>query len=1102
MTSRQLIANRFEIQDLLGRGGMGNVYRATDTQTGEIVAVKALNPEILARDPSLLERFVREGKALRQLNHPNIVRMVAAVEEEGHHYLVMEYVGGGSLQDLLATNERLPNERVIQIALEVADALTRAHHLGIIHRDLKPANVLLAEDGTPRLTDFGIAYIADTPHLTQTGVLVGTVDYLCPEACNGEKLDERADIWSFGVMLFQMLAGCLPFTGESLTSKLTAILTQPVPDLAQIDPNISDALADLIYRMLQKDPQQRIPSVRLVGAELEAMLKGWQVVTPSHPVSTGSRFDTPTPSAQRAKHNLPTQLTSFVGRQAELTELARLLNDPAVRLVTILGAGGMGKTRLSLEAGAAQLNHYPNGVYFVPLASIDSSEAIVPATAQALGFSFYEGGEPRQQLLDYLREKSMLLILDNFEHLLSGVDLVGEILNTAPPVKILSTSRARLNVQGEQLFHLSGMDFPDWETPADAMEYSAVKLFLQSARRVRPDFELTPDNLKYVARICKLVEGMPLGILLAASWVEMLALEEIAKEIEKNLDFLETEQRDLPDRQHSMRAVFDYSWNLLTPGEQEVFKKLSVFRGGFTREAAQQVTGASLRELMGLVDKSLLQRSSSGRYGIHELLRQYAAEKLARAPEDEQACKDRHCTYYAKFLQQRETRLVSKEQKQVLPEIIIENENLRAAWDWAVSRGKIEEINCCLESLAETYRIQGWFKKGEEVVGSAVQMLSGDQEGNAHPESRLVLGKALVWQGRFCESLGLEEKVEPLFQASLVIFRDLGALREVACALSYLGGCGGTYGSDSPEDEQCLEALAIFKEIGDQRGIALSLNGLAWAKLHQGNYILSKKYFQDSLALFRKVDNREGITKSLSGLGYNSWILGEYPEAKQLHQVMLSLCRETGDQEGISRSIGNLGIDAIGLREYEEARRLFQESLALYKETGDKRGVADELGDLGELANIMGEYLAAAQFAQESLELYREVYHVDVSWPVRVLGNAVCRMGTLLEARDCLHRALMYDVSLRRMSLVILDLIGIASLMKAEGKMDKGLELLTLVIHHPISWQMAKDQAAPLIAKLEAELPPDIVAAAKERGRARDLESTIAELLAELGDSA
>jgi serine/threonine protein kinase/tetratricopeptide (TPR) repeat protein len=1102
MTSRQLIANRFEIQDLLGRGGMGNVYRATDTQTGEIVAVKALNPEILARDPSLLERFVREGEALRQLNHPNIVRMFAAVEEDGHHYLVMEYVGGGSLQDLLATNERLPNERVIQIALEVADALTRAHHLGIIHRDLKPANVLLAEDGTPRLTDFGIAYVADTPHLTQTGVLVGTVDYLCPEACNGEKLDERADIWSFGVMLFQMLAGCLPFTGESLTSKLTAILTQPVPDLAQIDPNISDALADLIYRMLQKDPQQRIPSVRLVGAELEAMLKGWQVVTPSHPVSTGSRFDTPTPSAQRAKHNLPTQLTSFVGRQAELTELARLLNDPAVRLVTILGAGGMGKTRLSLEAGAAQLNHYPNGVYFVPLASIDSNEAIVPATAQALGFSFYEGGEPRQQLLDYLHEKSMLLILDNFEHLLSGVDLVGEILNTAPPVKILSTSRARLNVQGEQLFHLSGMDFPDWETPEDAMEYSAVKLFLQSARRVRPDFELTPDNLKYVARICKLVEGMPLGILLAASWVEMLALEEIAKEIEKNLDFLETEQRDLPDRQHSMRAVFDYSWNLLTPGEQEVFKKLSVFRGGFTREAAQQVTGASLRELMGLVDKSLLQRSSSGRYGIHELLRQYAAEKLARAPEDEQACKDRHCTYYAKFLQQRETRLVSKEQKQVLPEIIIENENLRAAWDWAVSRGKIEEINCCLESLAETYRIQGWFKKGEEVVGSAVQMLSGDQEGNAHPESRLVLGKALVWQGRFCESLGLEEKVEPLFQASLVIFRDLGALREVACALSYLGGCGGTYGSDSPEDEQCLEALAIFKEIGDQRGIALSLNGLAWAKLHQGNYILSKKYFQDSLALFRKVDNREGITKSLSGLGYNSWILGEYQEAKQLHQVMLSLCRETGDQEGISRSIGNLGIDAIGLREYEEARRLFQESLALYKETGDKRGVADELGDLGELANIMGEYLAAAQFAQESLELYREVYHVDVSWPVRVLGNAVCRMGNLLEARDCLHRALMYDVSLRRMSLVILNLIGIASLMKAEGKMDKALELLTLVIHHPISWQMAKDQAASLISKLENELPPDIVATAKERGRARDLESTIAELLAELGDSA
>jgi serine/threonine-protein kinase len=277
MSSSQIIANRFRIndltQDLLGRGSMGVVYRATDTQTGELVAVKALNPDVIAHDPDLVQRFVREGEALRQLNHPNIVRMIAAVQEQGQHYLIVEYVSGGSLADVLASQGRLPSGRVTELALDLADALTRAHRLGIIHRDLKPANVLLAEDGTPRLADFGIAHLADSPRLTRTGVLMGTIDYLSPEVCQGEPADERADIWAFGVMLFQMLSGRRPFEAKTLSAKITAILTQPVPDLAQLTPDIPEALIDLVYRMLAKDPQQRIPSVRLIGAELEAMLK-------------------------------------------------------------------------------------------------------------------------------------------------------------------------------------------------------------------------------------------------------------------------------------------------------------------------------------------------------------------------------------------------------------------------------------------------------------------------------------------------------------------------------------------------------------------------------------------------------------------------------------------------------------------------------------------------------------------------------------------------------------------------------------------------------------------------------------------------------------
>jgi predicted ATPase len=1093
MNASQLIALRFRIndldKDLLGRGGMGEVYRATDTQTGELVAVKVLNPEVVAHAPDLVERFVREGEALRQLNHPNIVRMIAAVQEQGQHYLIVEYVCGGSLEDLLRKQGHLPSARAIEIALEVADALTRAHHLGIIHRDLKPANVLLAQDGTPRLADFGIAHVVSSPRLTQTGVLIGTVDYLSPEVCQGEPPDERADIWAFGVMLFEMLSGRWPFEGNSLTAKLTAILTQPVPDLAQLAPDVPDALADLVYRMLEKDRQQRIPSVRLVGAELEALLKGREPVTPSRVTRAESRFATPTPSANAhaPRHNLPVQATPFVGREAELTELARLLADPDVRLLTILGVGGIGKTRLSLEVGAAQLNNYPNGVYFVPLAPLDSSEAIVPAIAQALGFSFYERGEPRQQLLDYLREKSMLLILDNFEHLLNGAILVTEILQAAPRVKILCTTRTRLDIPGEQLFHLEGMEFPARETPADAMEYSAVKLFLQSARRVRPGFELVVDDLKYVARICRVVGGMPLGILLAAAWVEMLTPQEIAGEMQRSLDFLETGQQSIPERQRSMRGVFDYAWNSLNEREQQAFCAVSVFRGGFTREAAQEVTQASLRELMGLVNKSLLQRDPGGRYQVHELLRQYAAEQLGQAHE----MQDRHCAYYAGFLQQRESHLFDWNQRAMLAEMGAEIDNLRAGWEWAVATAQVQRINDYLESLGELHRMRGWYQEGEESFAWAAERLAQVKEESVNRQLKHVLGKVLAWQGWFCHYLGHVEKAGQILQASLALSRELGDQRETAYTLCYLGG--------EENELLCREALDIFREIGDRKGTALTLQHLGLICGDQGELIEARNLYQESLAIFRELGNPDGIARSLDGLGYVTWILGEYKVAQQLHQEGLAIQTEIGNRGGIASSLHFLGIDACGLREYEEAERLWQESLTIYTDISVAERIATVLGDIGEVLDVSGDYRQALQRAQEGLALHQKIgYRWGMAWCYRVLGNAACGLRELEAARKYFCQALQATQEVGAMGVALLTLVGIASLFTAEGEKEQALELLALVFHHQASWQWAKDRAAPVVAQLEAELPPDVVAAAKERGRARDLNATVAELLVEL----
>jgi predicted ATPase/class 3 adenylate cyclase len=824
-------------------------------------------------------------------------------------------------------------------------------------------------------------------------------------------------------------------------------------------------------------------------------------------VAPGLRTEFPPPrTVLERPSNLPTQSTPFVGREAELAELGRLLADPDARLVTIVGAGGMGKTRLALEAAAAQLDRFEHGVFFVSLAPLQTAEAMVPTVAEALGFSFYEGGEPWQQLLDYLEQKAKLLVLDNFEHLLDGVDLVSDIMRTAGQVRVLSTSRARLNLQGEHLFYLEGMDVPDWETPAESPEEasrsSAVKLFLQSARQARPGYEPAAADLIHVAHICSLVGGMALGIVLAAGWLGMLTPAEIEAEIEAGLDFLETDLRDVPERQRSMRAVFDYSWKLLTAREQGLMRALSVFRGGFTREAAQQVAGATLRELRALVGKSLVQPDTAGRYGIHELLRQYAVEQLEKAPAEKEAVQDRHCTYYAGFLQQREADLTGRGQKQALAEIGAESENVRVGWDWAVARGKVEEMDRCLDSLAQFYRMRSRFQEGEEAFARAVRMLTGLQRQSAcQPEVRcrcqLLTGKALSHQGVFCDYLDHWEEARELLGKAVALLRDLDARRETAYALYSLGKVTQHFGVEG--EPAYREALAIFRVIDDRSGIALCLRGLEKVKRDRGDMRASQQLAQESLAVSSELGNQEEIATCLRLTGFIAWMLGDYEEAKLLGQEALALFEELDDQEGILHTLESLGCAALGLREYAEARQVWQEGLVLSRERGRTFWSVHLLHDLAELANVLGDYAEGMVLSQECLAHARSLdspRHMGLA--SRVLGEAASGLGDLCESRRYFCRALVTTEEAGETTRIPFILVGVAGLLAAEGETVKAVELLALVLQHRSSWQWVKDRAMALSAELEAGLPPDIVAAARERGRARDLEATVAELLAEL----
>jgi len=418
-------------------------------------------------------------------------------------------------------------------------------------------------------------------------------------------------------------------------------------------------------------------------------------------------------------HNLPPQPTAFVGRQAELAEVARFLNNPGAQLLTLVGPGGIGKTRLALQAAArcvepeAQYEaHFADGVFVVPLAPglpgvADAPPSLIAAMADALNFSFQGPVHPQAQLLAYLREKHMLLVLDNFEHLVAEARQLGDILRLAPGIKLLVTSRVRLNLQEEWLLEVTGLDYPASADGQPAEErrpleaYSAIALFVQQARRMRPGFALDAASEPAVVRICQLAEGVPLAIELAASWLRVLSGPEILAELEHGLDFLTSSLQNIPARHRSLRAVFEHSWALLSPVEQALFRRLSAFRGGFRREAAAAVVGASLPLLAGLADKSLVRRNADGRYEVHELLRQYADEHLRADPAEFAQVHDQHCHYYADLLTtyQPQLRGAGPELQAAMAVLNAERENVRAAWNWAVEHRRIVEINQFMDCL-------------------------------------------------------------------------------------------------------------------------------------------------------------------------------------------------------------------------------------------------------------------------------------------------------------------------------------------------------------------------------------------------------------------
>ena len=644
-----LLQNRYRLDAELGHGGMGTVYRAHDTLLDRAVAVKILKDTGLGSEGRA--RLLREAQAVARLNHPNIVTVYDAGEVDAMPFILMELVEGFSLR------ERPPHslEETLRIAHQLCSALEHAHAHGIVHRDLKPENVIVVE-GRAKLMDFGLARTFDS-HLTTEGMIVGTVSYLAPEQALGQAIDGRTDLYALGVMLYELTAGRLPFTADDPLAVISQHLYTPVVSPRTYNESISPELDALIVRLMSKQLDQRPASAQEVLRMLEQ-------------ISAGERV--PFAMVEEPRHNLPAQPSRFIGRERELAEIDQLIRDPACRLLTLVGAGGMGKTRLALEVAQRHLAKFPAGVWLTQLAPIARAEGVPSAVAAALDLK--PERSVTDTIIDGLQLRVLLLVIDNCEHVLDGVaELVGKILERCPEAKVLATSREPLHLAGEHLYPVPGLSLPEQHLTTEQLtEIDAVRLFVERASAVRPGFALDANNTADVITICRSLDGMPLAIELAAARVRALAPRDIARRLSDQFRLLTSRQRaDVPHHQ-TLQATILWSYSLLTEHERQLFDRLAVFHGSFSLEAAEAIGGGddlaaanALDSLTSLVDKSLVMAEtasdSTTRYRLLETLRQFGHERLGASGQLQSVCRS-HAEFYIALAESAETNWVNREE--------------------------------------------------------------------------------------------------------------------------------------------------------------------------------------------------------------------------------------------------------------------------------------------------------------------------------------------------------------------------------------------------------------------------------------------------------